>query len=66
MTNKKFTDDDRTNQRGMKVRMLDMAAAWRRMAVFCVIDGNESNFKRCIGRARQYVASAKYHNQPLP
>ena len=48
----------RTNQRGMKVRMLDMA-------VFAVIDGNERNFKRCIGRARQYVASAKNHNQPL-
>ncbi len=63
---KKFTDDDRTNTRGMKVRMLDMAASWRRMAVFAVIDGNERNFKRCIGRARQYVASAKYHNQPLP
>jgi len=62
----KIKNDLRTDARGMKVRMLDMAASWRRMAVFCVIDGNESNFKRCIGRARQYVASAKYHNQPLP
>ena len=55
----------KTNSRGMKARMLDSAAGCRQLAAFSVIDGNESNRKRWIARARQYLVSAKNHNQPL-